>query len=183
MATRPMKWGMDWDEFYATYPQFNRYYTQGDQKQDVLSSDQVKKQEGDEDGVQDTKLEEAQPDVDGNIDEHEEEQNKTLLSIIEATTEIAIKQQQASGDEEILVTGPRKDCFICCDELVVNQFPPMPNADAHDHEQNVCSGCWEQYLSVRIKDKDGLAVMCAECREQLSEVEIKKLASRNVYIE
>ena len=79
----------------------------------------------------------------------------------------------------------RKQCIVCSDDAYKNQFPKLPH-DQNDndiHGSDVCFKCFKAHLSVEVKNKGPEAVSCPQCKHELAEPEVRKLAWSATYHE
>lgn len=75
----------------------------------------------------------------------------------------------------------RKECVLCCVDVLVNQYPRLPHKTANAHDRGVCLKCWEIHLVSEVSSKGWDAASCPQCTEVLSEAEMKKIASGKTY--
>lgn len=79
----------------------------------------------------------------------------------------------------------RKECSVCYDDVNKNRFPKLPHVqdDNNVHTSDVCFKCFKEHLEVEVKAKGSDAVSCPQCKKQLEESEVRKLASSFSYQE
>ena len=82
----------------------------------------------------------------------------------------------------------RKECILCCNDVVKNQFPKLPHAaglsgEEPHHSSDICFKCYSQHLEGEVKNKGFENVRCPQCAKTLVEGEVRKLASSFTYRE
>ena len=75
----------------------------------------------------------------------------------------------------------RKECLICTDEVVKNQYPKKPHAGHEQHTSDVCFKCYNQHIEAEIDQKGPDLVSCPQCSQTLSEPEVRKLTRVATY--
>ncbi|KAK5165585.1 uncharacterized protein LTR77_009114 [Saxophila tyrrhenica] len=95
-----------------------------------------------------------------------------------------VNDDSAAATTRVLKKQRRSiECAICCSDLKMDKFPVLRHEGSVADEQSVCFTCWEKHISSTLLAKGWDVVKCLECDKLLDEVEIKKLASVETWLD
>ncbi|KAK4544678.1 hypothetical protein LTR36_003927 [Oleoguttula mirabilis] len=76
----------------------------------------------------------------------------------------------------------RYDCTTCDRKLAASSFPDHLATDSCKHLINTCKACTKTYIAVQLENTTYDKLACPECAEVMGNADVKRLASKEVYV-
>jgi hypothetical protein len=106
----------------------------------------------------------------------EAEDRKKALEIQEQ-----LRKEQEEADRLAAQRARLRDCVVCGDSKDPFDFPAKPPTKTCAHRSQTCTDCLQSWMASEIDGKGASGIICPECPEKLSALDVERAASPETY--
>lgn len=101
--------------------------------------------------------------------------------IAKATTPTAPVSEDHRITKPATTKAPKQECSTCSRTLAASAFFKRLPTTTCKHDVNTCKSCLKSWITTQLEMTTHVKLSCPECSERLSQMDVKKLATKESY--